>query len=63
MECYDPSLLEYDHTWCHLVSNAGHPDTYNCTFPAMINDWRAKSFEGTQEYTEEEFPFGFVQVS
>lgn len=33
---------------------------YNCTFPAMIDDWRKKfSQSGT---TSQLFPFGFVQV-
>ena len=36
---------------------------YVCTFPAMIDDWRAKWYEGTQKNTEKDFPFGFVQVS
>ena len=35
---------------------------YNCTFPAMIDDWRAKWFKGTQGNTDEVFPFDFVQV-
>ena len=35
---------------------------YNCIFPAMIDDWRAKWFEGTQRNTDKLFPFGFVQV-
>ena len=29
----------------------------------MIDDWRAKWFEGTNKATNEMFPFGFVQVS
>ena len=33
---------------------------YNCTFPAMIDDWRKKFHKssGTTAF----FPFGFVQV-
>jgi len=44
------------------IRYAGHPGTYNCTFPAMIDDWRAKWIEGTHKNTDETFPFGFVQV-
>ncbi|XP_046862151.1 sialate O-acetylesterase-like [Xenia sp. Carnegie-2017] len=36
---------------------------YNCTFPAMINDWRAKWYASTQNNTDPQFPFGFVQLS
>ena len=34
---------------------------YNCTFPAMIDDWRKKFHQsgGSTAY----FPFGFVQVA
>lgn len=35
---------------------------YNCTFPAMIDDWRAK-FSAQSGQTDPGFPFGFVQVS
>jgi len=35
---------------------------YNCTFPAMIKDWRKSWTEGTSGQTDPEFPFGFVQV-
>ena len=35
---------------------------YNCTFPAMIDDWRAKWYASTDMKTEKLFPFGFVQV-
>jgi len=33
---------------------------YNCTFPAMIDDWR-KKFHASSD-TDDLFPFGFVQV-
>ena len=37
-------------------SNAGwNRDLYNCTFPALINDWRGQWWDG---FT----PFGFVQL-
>lgn len=35
---------------------------YNCTFPAMINDWRAK-FSAASAQTSPNFPFGFVQLA
>ena len=47
-------------------TNAMNPNIlvlpYNCTFPAMINDWRAKWYASTQNNTDPQFPFGFVQV-
>ena len=39
-----------------------HQSQYNCSFPAMIDDWRKSWFEGTGEQTPSQFPFGFVQV-
>ncbi|XP_069470638.1 sialate O-acetylesterase isoform X1 [Ambystoma mexicanum] len=38
-------------------------DLYNCTFPAMIDDWRASFHEGSEGQTQKDFPFGFVQLS
>jgi sialate O-acetylesterase len=35
-------------------------DLYNCTFPAMIDDWRKKF--SSSGGTDKLFPFGFVQV-
>ena len=37
-------------------------EQYACTFPAMINDWREKWYQGTAGQTNPMFPFGFVQV-
>ena len=37
-------------------------DVYNCTFPAMINDWRQQWYIGTDAHTQLFFPFGFIQV-
>ena len=34
---------------------------YQCTFPAMIDDWR-KKFSASSD-TDQLFPFGFVQVA
>ena len=41
--------------------SAGDPSTYNCTFPAMIDDWRGK-WKNASQHTSSLFPFGFVQV-
>ncbi|XP_062995690.1 sialate O-acetylesterase [Elgaria multicarinata webbii] len=38
-------------------------DLYNCTFPALIKDWRKAFHEGSDGQTQEDFPFGFVQLS
>ena len=35
-------------------------DLYNCTFPAMIDDWRKRFRQSSG--TSSLFPFGFVQV-
>lgn len=53
----------YGAIWYQGEANTGAPYTYNCTFPAMIDDWRSKWFYGTDKLTDAEFPFGFVQVS
>ena len=42
--------------------NAHRPDNYNCSFPAMISDWRKKFYFGSDFETSPIFPFGFVQV-
>lgn len=56
-------------TWFVYVIHIGEADSaepkmhmYNCTFPAMIDDWRAK-FSAQSGQTDPGFPFGFVQVS
>eukprot|EP00069_Balaena_mysticetus_P009280 bmy_20176T0 len=38
-------------------------DLYNCTFPALVEDWRQTFHDGSQGQTERFFPFGFVQLS
>ena len=53
----------YGVIWYQGETNAQYGfNSYNCMFPAMIDDWRAKWFHATQGNTLEEFPFGFVQV-
>lgn len=63
--------------WYQGEANSGHPggmrpnapqwgggaiDGYNCTFPAMIADWRLKWHQGTNGHTDASFPFGFAQL-
>ncbi|XP_061074008.1 sialate O-acetylesterase-like isoform X1 [Conger conger] len=42
-------------TWYHL-------EKYSCSFPAMIDDWRAAFHLGSGGQTAPDFPFGFVQL-
>jgi hypothetical protein len=44
-------------------NNAGNPRRYNCSFPAMINDWRAKWADYTDGATRKDFPFGWGQLN
>ena len=45
-------------------SNTGvNMEKYNCSFPAMIDDWRSSFHEASGGQTALDFPFGFVQVS
>jgi sialate O-acetylesterase len=43
-------------------ANIRHPDAYACQFPAMIDDWRSKFNVASKHQTNQQFPFGFVQV-
>ncbi|XP_015284889.1 PREDICTED: sialate O-acetylesterase [Gekko japonicus] len=45
------------------ANTAMNTDLYNCTFPALIEDWRETFHEGSVGQTERSFPFGFVQLS
>merc|ERR1712223_856335 len=48
--------------WYQGESNGGHNrDKYQCTFPAMINEWR--NLWSTNTPTSNSFPFGFMQIS
>ncbi|XP_057694725.1 sialate O-acetylesterase-like isoform X1 [Corythoichthys intestinalis] len=40
-----------------------HQNKYNCSFPAMVNDWRMAFNLGSGGQTAMDFPFGFVQLS
>ncbi|XP_022616948.1 sialate O-acetylesterase [Seriola dumerili] len=50
--------------WYQGEENADyHQDKYNCSFPAMIDDWRMAFHQGSEGQTAIDFPFGFVQLS
>ncbi|XP_067909849.1 sialate O-acetylesterase [Heterodontus francisci] len=50
--------------WYQGEANAvWHNSEYNCTFPAMIEDWRQIFHQGSGGASEIDFPFGFVQLS
>ncbi|NXW57115.1 SIAE acetylesterase, partial [Eurystomus gularis] len=50
--------------WYQGEANAFlHTDQYNCTFPALIADWRRAFHAGSAAQTEPLLPFGFVQLS
>lgn len=49
--------------WYQGESNAFYnKDKYNCSFPAMIDDWRMAFHQASGGQTEDDFPFGFVQL-
>ncbi|XP_018424106.1 PREDICTED: sialate O-acetylesterase [Nanorana parkeri] len=50
--------------WYQGEQNTGmNTNLYNCTFPALISDWRRSFHEGSLGQTDPTFPFGFVQLS
>ncbi|XP_061916498.1 sialate O-acetylesterase isoform X1 [Entelurus aequoreus] len=50
--------------WYQGERNADyHQDKYNCSFPAMIDNWRKTFHLGSGGQTAVDFPFGFVQLS
>ncbi|XP_038548360.1 sialate O-acetylesterase [Micropterus salmoides] len=50
--------------WYQGEKNADyHQNKYNCSFPAMIDDWRMAFHQGSGGQTALDFPFGFVQLS
>ncbi|XP_044057717.1 sialate O-acetylesterase isoform X2 [Siniperca chuatsi] len=50
--------------WYQGEENADyHQEQYNCSFPAMIDDWRMAFHQGSGGQTAHDFPFGFVQLS
>ncbi|XP_050394697.1 sialate O-acetylesterase isoform X1 [Patella vulgata] len=52
----------YGTIWYQGELNSGNPLGYNCSFPAMIDDWRLK-FSESNPQTSSSFPFGFVQLA
>ncbi|KAM9217029.1 sialate O-acetylesterase [Leptosomus discolor] len=50
--------------WYQGEANAFlHTDRYNCTFPALVADWRRAFHAGSAGQTEPLLPFGFVQLA
>jgi len=52
--------------WYQGESDSSHPagvGGYNCTFPQMVDAWRAGWYEGTAGQTDRHFPFLFVQLN
>jgi len=49
--------------WYQGENNAADPRRYNCSFPAMIEDWRAKWHVHTDGATVSDLPFGWVQLN
>ncbi|XP_054568751.1 sialate O-acetylesterase isoform X4 [Eptesicus fuscus] len=60
-------LAEVDLQWSKPTAGEANVDLnrdlYNCTFPALIEDWRQTFHLGSQGQTERFLPFGFVQLS
>ncbi|KAJ4936023.1 hypothetical protein JOQ06_017547 [Pogonophryne albipinna] len=51
-------------TWYQGEANTNyHQKKYNCSFPAMIDDWRMAFHQGSGGQTALDFPFGFVQTA
>lgn len=55
----------YGAIWYQGEQDEYHPeeDRYGCTFPVMIDDWRAKFHLTSKGETSNLFPFGFVQLA
>jgi len=50
--------------WYQGEANCGaKADTYKCTFPAMIDNWRTNWYLASKAQTSLNFPFGFVQLA
>ncbi|XP_067675872.1 sialate O-acetylesterase-like [Haliotis asinina] len=59
------NMTIYGAVWYQGENNAmpgANTHKYNCTFPAMISDWRLKFNQGSLGQTDKLFPFGFVQL-
>ena len=46
-----------------IICSIDDHEKYNCTFPAMIHDWRNQWIGTTGGRVDPYFPFGYVQVS
>ncbi|XP_017275588.1 sialate O-acetylesterase isoform X3 [Kryptolebias marmoratus] len=58
------NMTIYGAIWYQGEANANyHKDKYNCSFPAMIDDWRMAFHQGSGWQTAPDFPFGFVQLA
>ncbi|XP_047450802.1 sialate O-acetylesterase isoform X2 [Mugil cephalus] len=58
------NMTIYGAIWYQGEANVDyHQDKYNCSFPAMIDDWRMSFHQGSAYQTAPDFPFGFVQLS
>ncbi|XP_046574639.1 sialate O-acetylesterase-like [Haliotis rubra] len=60
------NMTIYGAIWYQGESNAAPSKTmnqYNCTFPAMIDDWRDRFHDGSLGESDPLFPFGFVQLA
>ncbi|XP_046550379.1 sialate O-acetylesterase-like isoform X2 [Haliotis rubra] len=57
------NMTIYGAIWYQGEANADKPGLYNCTFPAMIDDWRVKFNQASDGATSNKFPFGFVQLA
>lgn len=53
----------YGAIWYQGESNSNHYQQYACQFPTMIEDWRKKFNTASNHATNQDFPFGFVQLS
>ncbi|NWH70634.1 SIAE acetylesterase, partial [Piaya cayana] len=66
---YPQTLLSHQTLTVPFFSGSGeanaflNTDRYNCTFPALINDWRWAFHTGSAGQMEPLLPFGFVQLS
>ncbi len=56
-------MVIYGVIWYQGESNSGrNNDQYPCTFSRLIHYWRQTWNERTNNITDIQFPFGFVQV-
>jgi sialate O-acetylesterase len=58
------SVTIYGIVWYHGESNINYNlDFYACHFVELVKDWRKKWHIGTEQSTDRNFPFGFVQLA